>query len=123
MAQQRDRGIVRIARSRYWREAEARLVVQSWRRSGQPLSEFARRYGLKPRRIVRWISRLEPAGSAEVQFHPIRLVDSAERRRPASRPEAIEVVLVNGCRVRLPEGFAAEELQRVLAVLEDEARC
>lgn len=37
------------------------------------------------------------------------------------RPEAIELVLVDGRRVRVPEGFAAEDLERVLAVLEGRA--
>jgi hypothetical protein len=30
----------------------------------------------------------------------------------------MEVVLVDGLRVRVPEGFAAEELERLLGVLE-----
>lgn len=123
MGQKRDREIVRIARSRYWREAEARAVIRSWQRSGEPLCGFARGYGLKPRRIARWVSQLDGAAATEVRFHPIRLVDSEQGRQAASGREAIEVVLENGRRVRVPEGFTAEGLRRVLTVVEDRARC
>jgi hypothetical protein len=52
-----------------------------------------------------------------VRFHPVRLVGGKE----GEHREAIEVVLVDGRRVRVPAGFAAADLERVLAVLEGRA--
>lgn len=97
----------------YWREADARAVVEAWRRSGEPLSRFARGRGLQPHRLSRWAARLDGKGRP-VPFHPVRVVggEGGERR------EAIEVVLLDGRRVRIPAGFAAADLERVLAVLE-----
>lgn len=122
MARKQDLGVIQVARNRYWREADARVVIQSWRRSGEAVSAFARRYGLKPRRIVRWATWLEEA-TTPTKFHPVRVVDAVERERVASPAEAIEIVLSNGRRVRLPTGFEPDDLRRILTVLEGDARC
>ena len=53
MAYKRDAAVVRVAGRRYWREAEARVVVGAWRRSGESLSAFARRYRVHGTRITR----------------------------------------------------------------------
>jgi hypothetical protein len=109
-----------VAGQRYWREAEARVLVEAWRSSGEPLWGFARRHGVKPRRLARWVSRLQGTGEGSLRFHPVRLV--------ASPPETgggapIEIQFAGGRRVRVPRGFATEDLRRVLAVLEEAAPC
>jgi hypothetical protein len=43
--------------------------------------------------------------------------------RHREETEPLEVVLGNGRRVRVPAGFAAEDLQRVLDVLERRTAC
>ena len=139
MARQKrwDGAVVAAAAKRYWRESDARVVVDAWRRSGQTLGDFATGLHVPRQRVARWAGRLdesapgERAGHedggdsgracpAEVGFHPVRMV--ADDRRPGRR-KAIEVVLGRGLRVRVPEGFASEELARVLAVLEGCAAC
>lgn len=43
---------------------EGRAVVEAWRRSGETATKFARRHGLRAKRIVYWdarLSRHEPA--------------------------------------------------------------
>jgi hypothetical protein len=55
-----------------------------------------------------------------VRFHPVRLV---EPRREECGSDAIEVVLLDGRRVRVPAGFAADDFERVLAVLERGTSC
>jgi len=55
-----------------------------------------------------------------MRFHPVRLVEP-EHRDP--RPGTIEVVLLNGRRVRVPQGFRVEDLVRVLEVLEGRVSC
>lgn len=109
-----------VAARGYWREAEARIVVDAWRRSGESLAVFARSHGIGERRLKRWASRLGD-GSA-VRFHRVRLV---EQRRSADEvrgdvPIDIECA---GRRVRVFPGFAAEDLVRVLEVLEGRERC
>ena len=61
MAYKRDTAVLRVAARRYWREADARVVVEAWRRSGESLSTFARCYRVHDKRIARWASRMEPA--------------------------------------------------------------
>ena len=97
--------------SRYWREAEARVVVAAWRQSGETLTAFARRRGVHPRRLARWARRLEGKRGEPVRFHPVQLV--AARPREAK----LEILLRSGCRVRVPSGFAVEDLRRVLEVV------
>ena len=110
-----------VAERRYWRESEARVLVEAWRNSGETLAGFARRHGVERRRLTRWVGRLEGGGEA-LRFHPVRLV----KRRPD--PESgsgvpIEIELAEGQRVRVSRGFAAEDLRRVLAVLGEAAKC
>lgn len=115
----------------YWREADARHVVEAWRRSGQSLSRFAAAQGVKAARLARWASRLGKravgarghgsAGPArlKLRFHPVELVGNAT----AFETSAIEVVLLDGRRVRVAAGFASDDLERVLRVLEERSRC
>jgi hypothetical protein len=116
MAQRKRDRLVEVFRKSYWREADARAVVEAWQRSGEPISSFARRHGLQPHRLCRWGSRLR-GRVRPVRFHPVRIVGG----EGGGHREAIEVVLVNGRRVRVPAGFAAADLERVLAVLEGRA--
>lgn len=118
MAEQGRRGISGVFGKSYWREPEALAVVDAWERSGKSLSRFAREHGLVPNRISRWASRLKAGSGGGMRFHPVRLV---EGHRGGERPDAIEVVLADGQRVRVPAGFAAADLERVLAVLEGRA--
>jgi hypothetical protein len=109
-----------VAERRYWREAEARVLVGAWRSSGEALSAFARRHGVERRRLARWVSRLEETGAGALRFHPVRVVE----RRPESGGGApIEIQLGGGQRVRVPHGFESEDLRRVLAVLAAATPC
>lgn len=112
----RKAGVVEVAVRRYWREAEARVMVEAWRQSGESLSGFARRYGVDPRRVARWAARVKGSAPALVRFHPVRLA-----HHDGGGGAAIEIQLAGGRRVRAPRGFEAEDLRRVLGVLEEEA--
>lgn len=113
MSRRRTEGLSRLIGRRRWREEEARVVVSAWRRSGKSMSVFAREHALGLQRLSRWVGRLGDESKARVRFHPIRLMGGV-----SGTPGTIEVVLVDGRRVRMTEGFAAEELERVLRVLE-----
>jgi len=112
--------VAQVAEQRYWRAAEARVVVEAWRASGEGLGAFAARYAIHPRRVGRWAGQLGREDEEAVAFHPVRLV----RATPTPGPGApIEIVLGEGVRVRVPGGFAAEDLERVLRVLEVGSLC
>jgi transposase len=116
----RTADVRQVAERTYWREADARVLVEAWRSSGETLSGFARRHGVEPRRLARWVSRLPGVGEGSLRFHPVRLVESA----PGIGGWApIEIQLAGGRRVRVPRGFETEDLRRVLAVLEEAATC
>lgn len=102
-----------VRRQMRWRDADAREVAAAWRRSGKPMWVFAREHGLVLQRLSRWAARLGGGSNRRVRFHPVRLVGGLRDRN-----SAIEVVLVDGCRVRVSEDFVAEELERVLWILE-----
>ena len=107
----------RAARSRYWREVEARAVVDAWRASGESLAVFCRRHGVATARVARWSARLE--GVAPVQFHPVRL--RADEGNPSR--SGFEVELRDGTTVRVPPGFESDDLRRILAAVALAAGC
>lgn len=125
------RALAAAAGKSYWREADARPVVRAWRASGEALSTFAARHGLKAARLARWAGRLGRRGverrqprraeaePLKLRFHPVELVGNAT----ALETRSIEVVLLDGRRVRVPSGFASEDLERVLRVMEGASRC
>lgn len=107
---------------RYWREADARVWVDTWRRSGQTRTEFAVTHGISVERLSRWARRLgEMSPKDAVRFHPVRVEPASAMH--VSRDERIELELGNGCRARLPRGFDAGDLRRVLDVLGGNAGC
>jgi hypothetical protein len=91
-------------------------MVEAWRRSGQGLGEFARRHGVQRKRVAWWASRLRGGAAEELSFHPVLVTG-----RPGER-EGIELEMSSGWRVRLPRGFEADELRRVLTVLGERGR-
>lgn len=66
-------GLRKAMGKRRWAEADARMVLTAWRRSGKRVSELAREQGLTPQRLLRWSTRLQ-GRSRVVRFHPVRLV-------------------------------------------------
>ncbi len=103
----------------YWREADARVIVEAWQQSGETGVEFARRLGVHPRRLWWWASRLGRPEPTAVRFHPVRVASADTSRREVW----IEMDLGNGPRVRVAPGFAAEDLRRVLTVLKEVTSC
>jgi hypothetical protein len=116
----RTRNLTELAGRLYWRESDARRIVEAWRQTGEPVSLFAARLRVDPRRVSRWASRLERSEDARVHFHPVRVADDDAIGRGAA---CIEIEVGHGRRVRVAPGFAAEDLRRVLAVLDERTSC
>ena len=108
----------KLAGRSYWREDDARRIVDAWRQSGQPVSVFAARLGIDPRRVSRWASRLQPPHADTVHFVPVRVADDHAHGRVS-----IEIALGHGRQVRVPPGFAPDDLRRVLAILDERTSC
>lgn len=114
--QSRSQAVAVVARQSYWRVEDARVVIDAWRRSRQSQRAFGERYGLDPKRIGRWASRLASEVEDDVvRFHPVRVIPS--RAPGVEEGDAIEIALGDGRTVRVPPGFAAADLARVVAVL------
>lgn len=121
----KPRSIRRIIEKVYWREADARLVLESWRESGESLRAFARRHGVQRARLSRWRARLDSSTdvasehAAPVAFRAVRLtggISSDADRAP------IEIELGCGALVRLARGVDPGDLRAVLSALEP-SRC
>jgi transposase-like protein len=95
---------------RRWTPEDARAVLAELEASGLSLREFAEREGLDRQRLYRWRAQIGVA--AEPTF--------IEIARPSSGA-VIEVVLRSGHMLRVPAGFEAETVRRLVAILGDEA--
>jgi hypothetical protein len=66
-------------KSSYWSKAEGRCVVEAWRRSGETATAFARRHGLRAKRIVYWSERVAArAETPRVSFVQAAVVTADE---------------------------------------------
>ena len=104
--------------------------VQRWRRSGQTTREFAASIGVKPTTLAYWAWRLK----REARDAPPPAGGRAPASGVASAPPFVEVLvdgpapggfvleLGDGRRLRIPAGFEAAALTRLLAVLEGARR-
>ena len=118
MSKKQD-ALEQVARRGYWREADARALIEAWRSCGEPLSRFARRYGVQRSRLTRWLKRLE--GAAPMVLHPVRVVAKTTNRR--SGDGTIEIQLADGPCVRVAHDFQSDDLRRVLMVLTESLSC
>jgi hypothetical protein len=115
------------------RETHWRDLLERWRQSGLPKSEFFRREGVSrdvldwwqaeihKRDLARWrrppAARPRPDGvTGGPAFVPVRVVE------PASHPSSSALEILAGGRVvRVRAGFDAETLGRLLSTLEGRA--
>jgi hypothetical protein len=101
------------------KEHQWRRRIDQWRASGLSVRVFCARHGLPTASFYQWRRVLERRATAEPAFVPVQVVADAV---PA-QPSALEVVLVDGRRIRVAPGFDAATLRRVLAILEGEGPC
>lgn len=99
------------------RQTEERMtrLVRAWRTSGEPQARFARRHGVRPWTLWYWsqkVQRRPTRRSPSAAFVPVEVVADTPRASAA-----IEVVLVTGERLVVPEGVASTRVRELLAAL------
>ena len=114
--------------SKAWSEQEARRVLSEQGKSGESVAAFAKRRGLVAERLYWWRRQLEGpakgarrrarAASGEMRFGEVAAVVQERRAQPEANGARLEVVLASGRRISVPAGFDAQEMQRLVAVLE-----
>lgn len=109
--------------------------VHRWRSSGQGAEEYAAAHGLHPRTLSWWARLLEKGDKTEqpkvarrerpTNFLPVKIADSRMTGVPAPAHERgeVEVVLLNGRRVRIGSEFQLDALVRLLDAVEAGGRC
>lgn len=116
------------------REAHWRRLLQRWKQSGLPKTDFAQREKISPDVLYWWDREIQrrdqgrrPAAARSRKrqaspatrhdtFIPVRVIEPT----PPAAPSSLEVV-AGGRLVRVRPGFDPETLRRLVAVLEDRA--
>jgi len=82
--------------SNYWSEDEGRRVVEAWQRSGENATAFARRHGLRAKRLVYWSKRLATsAAPPTVSFAPAAVIAPDEVAAVIRAPSGIAIELAS----------------------------
>ena len=99
------------------KEQQWRRRFGEWQASGLSVRAFCERRGLSAPSFYAWRRELARRDAQEPAFVPVRVVaDDA-------LTVTLELVLAGGRKVRVPAGFDAATLQRLLAVLEEQPPC
>ncbi len=121
-----------IRDSRYWREAQAREVLELWQGSTLPMTSFAQATGLSIGRLNRWKARLgfsstsrRSNGVRASSVKPLpfarvhHLVSSSVGQNDAGAcGDALELVLPGSRRILVRPGFDTGTLLRLVDLLE-----
>jgi hypothetical protein len=111
--------------SSYWREEDARRVLDAWESSGESLQDFAQQHDVDVERLYRWKRRLAKSPHTDgAQFVRLTLqdvlgADGKKGEQGQRRDAGIEVVLRGDRRLRLQTRFDEETLRRVMKALEE----
>ena len=99
--------------------------VARWEASGLSAAAFAERERLDRKRLVWWRWKLQTTSSQApglaLDFLPVQVVAPAAPTSSGGAP--IEIALSNGRVIRVPAGFDAADLERVLAVASGQGAC
>jgi transposase len=102
----------------YWTEDEARRALKELDASGLTMAAFGRRTGIAEKRLRWWRRRLAATPAARsTALVPVRIKPAASAPAAAAAAAPLEVVLGDVI-VRVPVGFDAATLARVLDVLD-----
>lgn len=107
-------------------EQRWRQRLDRWQRSGLSIRAFCQRHHLSEPSFYAWRRTLQlreatlPA-TAPVTFLPLHVSPDQGHDAPTPRKTAsLELLLANGRCLRIPPDFDAEQLRRLVRLLEDE---
>lgn len=89
----------------YWREPEARRVIDAWRQSGESVAAFGRRHGINVKRLRWWSKRL---ATSERAIPRTRCSTSESRTLVSLVPATIVATDELAAVIRLSGGIAVE---------------
>ena len=117
---------------RRWSSAEKQAILVEASGPCTNVSAVARRHGISPSLLFRWIKDLKPATPVPTTtFLPVALPAPAEteavtgaepaqqRKAPSTGASTIEIELANGRRVRGGSSVESAALKRVIALVEE----
>ena len=107
--------------------------IERWKDSGLSAKDFANEAGISARSLSWWRWQLGMKATEPTLAHPTRRLKRKAKAAPAAsqmtfvevsgptQGEPFEIVLASGRRIRVPSGFDAPTLERLLVVLERSA--
>lgn len=111
-----------IRRLRRWSETEGSWVVAELQRSGLSAKQFAELHQVSVTRVYQWCSRLQgqekkraPAARATPRLVEVELPAARGSTFGADR---IEIELLSGRRLSVPEGLSLERVSALVTLLE-----
>jgi hypothetical protein len=99
------------------KERQWQQWIAAWRASGMGVRAFCTRQGLDERPFYVWRSVLARRATQKLAFVPVQMVEDQ------ALASALEVVLGNGCTVRVGAGFDAATLRALVRAIEEGRPC
>ena len=110
-----------VERRRRWSDAEKRSILAEVGVNGARVADVARRHDLTRQHIYQWRAEFRRRGeslSDETGFLPVEMTpENSVPSVPAATPP-VEIVLVNGRRLRGIEGLSPSGLAQLIRVTE-----
>lgn len=100
------------------KEQQWRQWIEAWQRSGLTVRVFCGQRGLSEANFYAWRRELAKRDATLPTFMPVHILTDG-----ADLDAALEIILDSRRRVRVPAGFDAATLRRLLAVLEEPPPC
>ena len=105
-------------RRRRWSDSEKRSILGEVGVRGATVAEVARRHDLTRQHIYQWRAELRKRSDSLSDGAGFLPVEISAAVLPSPAPTAVEIVLVNGRRLRGIEGLSPGGLAQLIRVLE-----
>ena len=112
----RSKALAAAAEKAYWRADDARVVLAALAQSGLTVAAFCRKHELSHKRVLRWRGVLATQSSIAVDFLRVDVVE--DKGANGGSGQDVEVVLGNGRRIAVRQGFDAALLAEVAQTVE-----
>ena len=110
-----------VERRRRWSDAEKRSILAEVGVNGARVADVARRHDLTRQHIYQWRAEFRRRGESlteETGFLPVEMTPENSVPSVAAATTPVEIVLVNGRRLRGIEGLSPSGLAQLIRVLE-----